>query len=337
MTRDPDFSIPPETQGDASAVALSDKTLLVVSLTGFIVLATTLYFVLIRPSKCADELDDREGGSGINYDDELDHADVRTLNRAQRRARARNRMKKNRRIDPRPPGQQHNQGEGEDGAGDGDGAAAAAGAVADADQMHQLLLDADAPAAQGSDGEQDDYNHRLSRKERAKLAKAAEREERRLYEKERQVAKKKAEAAAAAERKEREKDKEAAALEEKKRRALEAEEHERADHREWIMLFAGSQNHSTTTVKDFIERARQRKIWPIGDMAGEYGVTANEAQSRLEQLISDDRLFGIVSNGIFTFIEPNEMQAIADFIKRNKGDTSLSMLSDEICRIVSRT
>lgn len=335
MTRDPDFSVP-DTQSEAS-VALSDKTLLAVSIAGFIVLATTVYFFLIRPSKSSDELDDGVGGGGINYDEELDHADVRTLNRAQRRARARNRMKRNRRIDPRF-GQQHHHGEGqgEDGAqGGGDGEAAAAGG--DADQVHQLLLDADAAAAEaagGSETDDDDHRQHLSRKERAKLAKAAEREERRLYEKERQEARKQAEAAAAAERKEREKGREAAALEDKRRRALEAQERERAEHQEWIMLFVKS-SRSESTVKDFIGRAKQRKIWPIDDIAREYGVAPKEAVSRIEQLISEDRLFGIVSNGIFLFIEPNEMKLIADFIKRN-GDTSLSTLSKEICRIVSK-
>mmetsp|Transcript_7327 Transcript_7327/g.14563 ORF Transcript_7327/g.14563 Transcript_7327/m.14563 type:complete len:331 (+) Transcript_7327:152-1144(+) len=327
MTRDTDFSVP-DTQSEAS-VALSDKTLLAVSIAGFIVLATTVYFVLIRPNRSADELDGGVGGGGINYEEELDHADVRTLNRAQRRARARNRMKRNRRIDPRF-GQQHHHGEGqgEDGAqGAGDG---------EADPVGELDADADAAEAAGR-SETDDNDHRqdLSRKERAKLAKAAEREERRLYERERQDARKQAEAAAAAERKEREKDREASALEEKRRRVLEAQERERAEHQEWIMLFVNS-SCSESTVKDFIGRAKQRKIWPIDDIAREYGVSPKEAESRIERLILEERFFGIVSNGMLVFIEPNEMKLVADFIKRN-GDTSLSTLSKEICRIVSKS
>ena len=111
MTVDTDFAVPdPPPQGETS-VALSDKTLLAVSLAGFVVLATTVYVLVIRPSLAAEETDERDGI--YNYDDELDHADVRTLNRAQRRARARNRMKRNRRVDPRTPGQLHQQHEAE--------------------------------------------------------------------------------------------------------------------------------------------------------------------------------------------------------------------------------
>ena len=329
MTRDLDFSVSPDTQSEAS-VPLSDKALLAVSVAGFVVLATTVYFVLIRPSKSADELDDGDGGGGINYDEALDHADVRTLNRAQRRARARNRMKKNRRVEPRF-GQQLLHGE-DNMVGDGGRGEAAAAPGGDDNQAHHLLVDAGAVAEEAELSDRDDDHHQhLSRKERAKLAKAAEREERRLYEKERQAARKQVEAAAAAERTEREKDKEVAALKEKKRRALEAQERELSEHQDWITLFVQSQSRST--VKDFIQKAKQKKIWHIEAIAKEYGVTTTEAEKRLEQLISDDRFFGIVSNGIFIFIEPNEMQQIADFIKRN-GDTSISTLSREICHIV---
>mmetsp|Transcript_2619 Transcript_2619/g.7688 ORF Transcript_2619/g.7688 Transcript_2619/m.7688 type:complete len:332 (-) Transcript_2619:410-1405(-) len=324
MTVDPDFAAPdPPPQGEAS-VALSDKTLLAVSLAGFIVLATTVYILIIRPNLSAEALEEGEGG-GVNYDDELDNADVRTLNRAQRRARARNRMKKNRRIDPRAPGQLHHHHEGLDGEDDehADGGDAAA--------AQQQLLDVDEVPPAAPDG--NDLQQHLNRKERARLAKATEREERKLFEKERQEQRRKAEAAAAVERREREKERQALAQEEKRRREAEAHDRDLAEHREWMLMFADSQNDDST-VKDFICKAKLKKIWSVDGISHEYGVAPEEVEVRLRQLVADDRMFGIVSNGNFVHLEPDDMKAIAVFIKRN-GRTSLPELSREICRVAT--
>lgn len=324
MTVDPDFAVPdPPPQGETS-VALSDKTLLAVSLAGFVVLATTVYILVIRPSLSAEELDEREGNH--NYDDELDHADVRTLNRAQRRARARNRMKRNRRVDPRTPGQLHQQHEDlDEGADEADVGAAAA--------QHQLLDVVDEAAAAVPDGNDSSQQH-LSRKERARLAKAKEREERKLFEKERQEQRRKAEAAAAVERREREKEREALAQEERRRREAEAHERERVEHREWMLMF--SENRNDNDVKDFISKAKLQKIWPIEDISKEYGVSSDQVQARLRQLLADDRMFGVVSNGNFIYLEPDDMKKIAESIKRN-GRTSHSELGREICRVAAGT
>ena len=321
MTIDPDFAVRPDPppQGETS-VALSDKTLLAVSLAGFIVLATTVYLLIIRPSLTSEELDEHEG---INYDDELDHADVRTLNRAQRRARARNRMKKNRRVDPRTPGQLHHHEDLDEGA---DADEANGGAAA-----QQQLIDIDEAAAV-PDGNDSSQQH-LSRKERARLAKDIEREERKLFEKERQEQRRKAEAAAAVERREREKEREALAQEERRRREAEAHDRELADHREWMLMFADSRNNDAT-VKDFICKAKNEKIWSVEDISREYGVSSEEVEVRLRQLLCDDRMFGVVSNGNFIYLEVEDMVEIAGFLKRN-GRTTLSDLGREICRVAS--
>jgi hypothetical protein len=180
--------------------------------------------------------------------------------------------------------------------------------------------------------DENDLQQHLSRKERARLAKATEREERKLFEKERQEQRRKAEAAAAVERREREKEREALAQEEKRRRETEAHDRELAEHREWMLLFADSQNDST--VKDFICKAKLKKIWSVNDISQDYGVTPEEVEVRVRQLIADDRIFGIVSNGHFVHLEPDDMEAIAAFIKRN-GRTSLPELSREILRVAT--
>lgn len=326
MTVDPDFAVPdPPPQGETS-VALSDKTLLAVSLAGFVVLATTVYILVIRPSLTAEEIDEREGIH--NYDDELDHADVRTLNRAQRRARARNRMKRNRRVDPRAPGQLHqHHDELDEGADEADDGAAAA--------HHQLLDVVDEDAAAVPDGNDSPQQH-LSRKERARLAKAKEREERKLFEKERQEQRRKAEAAAAFERREREKEREALAQEERRRREAEAHDRDLTEHREWVLVFLESRNNAEAKVKEFICKAKSKKIWPVEDISREYGVSSDLVEVRLRQLLADDRMFGVVSNGNFIYLEPDDMKKIAESIKRN-GRTSHAELGREICRVAAGT
>ena len=81
MTVDPDFAPPdPPPQGEAS-VALSDKTLLTVSLAGFIVLATTVYILIIRSSLWAEALEGREGGGkgqgSESHEEESSHRSTR--------------------------------------------------------------------------------------------------------------------------------------------------------------------------------------------------------------------------------------------------------------------
>lgn len=74
------------------SVGASDSLILAVAITGFSVLAATLYFLLIRPTNAADptrrDHHDENGGALLSYG-QLKQAKVVDLNRAQRRARAR--------------------------------------------------------------------------------------------------------------------------------------------------------------------------------------------------------------------------------------------------------
>ena len=90
MTSDGPFGKAPEIN-----VSVSDSILLVVSSVGFVILATTIYSIIITRLKTAQEIDEDEE---TDYDEKLTNADVSTLNRAQRRARARHIMKQQRRI-----------------------------------------------------------------------------------------------------------------------------------------------------------------------------------------------------------------------------------------------
>jgi negative regulator of genetic competence, sporulation and motility len=72
------------------SVGASDSLIFAVAMTGFTVLAGTIYVLLIRPSSAAaKDQDGPRGGGGVLTYDQLKQAKVTDLNRAQRRVRAR--------------------------------------------------------------------------------------------------------------------------------------------------------------------------------------------------------------------------------------------------------
>ena len=317
MGRDPDFTASPTPKG--MLVGVSNLSLLLISSIGFGILGIALYVLILRPSAGATDGDNSDDGELRNYEEQLDGADVRTLNRAQRRLRARNHMKKNRRM-----AQQEVAGR--------DAGAAAAG-VADQLLLEEEMGFAAGDGGAGHEGDEQRQQQHLSRKERARLAKTAEKEERQLYEEERREARKFADAKAAVDRREREKEREAAAEEERRRREAEGKERELAEHNEWVRVFAFAAVQRT--VKEFVAEAQQRKVWPVNDIADTFAGTPEQVVARLEQLMSENRLAGsIVSQGTLIYIGRSEMQELAKFLLRN-GNTSLPELSDEVRRIVS--
>lgn len=134
-----------------TGVALSNETILILCSFGFASLGIVLFLILRNQPK---QDDDDEHNDRDYYGDELDQADVATLNRAQRRARAKYKMKQARR-DMAP-------------------VVAARGGNGDDNNM---------PAEGGV--HDDDVNDNVAavadRKERQRIAKQMERNERKIY------------------------------------------------------------------------------------------------------------------------------------------------------------
>ena len=132
-----------------TGVAISNKSILILSAIGFGLLGFVFYFLILRRlSSIDDHAEQQENARRDVYGEMLDQSDVATLNRAQRRARAKFRMKK--------------AAEGID--GDDGGAANGEGGV-----MRENV---------GGNHNLEETN--LSRKERQKAAREMEREERKL-------------------------------------------------------------------------------------------------------------------------------------------------------------
>jgi hypothetical protein len=82
---------------DTGEVPFSDAALLVVSMCGFLVLSVTVYSLVIRRLKSAEELESLFN-ENADYAEKLKRRDVSTLSRAERRARAHAIMKEERRA-----------------------------------------------------------------------------------------------------------------------------------------------------------------------------------------------------------------------------------------------
>ena len=86
---EPDYTI--------TGVAISNQTILILCSFGFATLGIVLFLLILRKRPQHDKNNDDEQDERDNYGDYLDQADIATLNRAQRRARAKYKMKQARR------------------------------------------------------------------------------------------------------------------------------------------------------------------------------------------------------------------------------------------------
>ncbi|KAL3926484.1 MAG: hypothetical protein SGARI_005591, partial [Bacillariaceae sp.] len=91
------------------SVGASDSLLLGVSIVGFLLMAYTIYSIILSKVKSAQEIEDEENET--SFEDRLARADVSTLTRAQRRARARHIAKQQRRVATGVEGLDHADGE----------------------------------------------------------------------------------------------------------------------------------------------------------------------------------------------------------------------------------
>ena len=282
----------------------SNETLLLVSLIGLTITFIALLFLCQRAPQHIDDDEDE-----ITYEQALQEADVGNLTRAQRRARARLLMKKNRRL-PTTDAMTQPQREGQLVLQDPDDAEGAArlGVVANNNAVNT--------------------GTKLSRKERQKAAKELERIERKANEEQRRLMKQHEEE----ERKIREmlrKEKEAQA-------ELEKKEKLEKQFRAWKYMFPESDLETRVTVKEFVEELEMNPIISLEETAEEFGVSVTDFTERCNQLKSEGRMcHGIVNieKDEFVYVSEASMVKIASFIKK-EGRVNLSDLSEEVHRIV---
>jgi hypothetical protein len=308
---------------DNMSIGASDTVLLAVSFAGFCMLAWSIYSIVLAKLKTAQELQQEAEEREISYDERLAKADVSTLNRGQRRARAKHIMKQQRRL------------------------AGADGEMID-DPLHQeqqlVLLqqqqdhDENVPAFHG-DSHHANTQHLLSRKERQKAAKQVELQERKLLEEDRRDEQKKAQEAAKARRKAKELHKTLRTEREKKERREQQQAVELSNYRAWKIFLEtersisnnnnesddddGDSRSNAITVLEWIGELKQNRIMYLSDLADRFEVDESAVRDRIQELLDTSRLSGILekdgdensSSARFIYICPNEMSKLASFVK----------------------
>lgn len=267
-----------------TGVGFSDTAILIVSLLGFVFLATTVYSLILLRVQSKEEFEKAEEEK-LDYGEQLERADVATLTRAQRRQRAQLIMKRNRRA--APVGGHHED-----------------------------------PGADDDDiGDDHVQGQHLSRKERQKAAKAAEREERKLFEEQRREMQKDAQEAAKREKKERERLEAERLEEERKLRLLAKEAQEQAEYEEWNTFLTSPNEEETMTVAEFVIYAQEEKVVSIDRLADRFQRPSEQVCTRIQELVSSCRLTGVIDGGRFIYITPDEMDAVAQSILEKKQIT----------------
>ena len=315
-------------QDNNMSIGASDAVLLAVSFAGFCMLAWSMYSIVLAKLKTAEELRQEAEEREISYDERLAKADVSTLNRAQRRARAKHIMKQQRRL------------AGADGEMIDDPLHQEQQLVAPQQQQQhqQQQHDEHVPAFHG-DSHHANTQHLLSRKERQKAAKQVELQERKLLEEDRRNEQKKAQEAAKARRKTKELHKTLQMERERKERREQQEADELANYRAWKIFLEneksirnnhdengdGQNQSNAITVQDWIGELKENRIVYLSDLADRFEVDESAVHDRIQELLDTSRLCGILEKddsddessnyARFLYISANEMSELASFVK----------------------
>ena len=262
-------------------------------------LFAALYSVVLSRLKTRAELGDDDGdGMEKKYEEQLTEADVSTLSRAQRRARARQIMKQHRRAVPTAPG-------------------------ANGDEALAIV------AAGQQEIQEDDQNHPvLSRKERQRLAKAAEREERKLLEDERKQQQLKAQQEAHQRKLERLQEQARQQEEAKKREQLEKKIAKEAKQEAWETMLRNTETGLRLSVEEWLQQSAQNPIVKLDLLAGEYDVSLDTVSKAIEKLVQEHRVVGVFAGEGTFFVFGNEKLIQLTEWMNKKGEVGADEIAD---------
>ncbi|KAF0021825.1 hypothetical protein F2P81_025922 [Scophthalmus maximus] len=125
--------------------------------------------------------------------------------------------------------------------------------------------------------------------------------------------------------------------EEEERRAK--EEQERREEEEYLKLKASftiedqgeeeqlTEDQSRNLLQEFIQHIESSKVVLLEDLASHFGMRTQDAISRLQDLLAEGSLTGVIDDrGKFIFITPEELDSVAHFI-RQRGRVSITELA----------
>jgi hypothetical protein len=300
-------------------IGFSDRILLGVSIVGFTALVYIVHSLLsgLRGGGTGSDDDNHHDADGLTDEERLLRCtDVNSLNRTQRRVRAKAIMKEQRRV--HHPSVELVMEDNDENGGD-------AGPVAEdvAVPTHRVPLPI------------------LSRKERQQQAKVAEKEERRLFQDERELQQKLVQLEAQRQKKERLIAATQRLLEEEQKKAIEEATREENERDLWYTFIVTTASNETTLVKksvaEFVQECQKNRVVDIQKMASQYNVEPSYITDRIKQLIADGRIAGFFQNinheqQQFIYLSDDELHFIAS-ITRKQGFVSIQQFAT-ICQQV---
>ena len=297
-------------------VGFSDQVLLLVSVVGFGVMTLLVYGFIVSRTKSADELVGEDGE--VDYEEELLRSDVAHLNRAQRRARAKALMKRQRRAAPSDTNQQPHDD--------------------DDDNNDNNVLQRIEGDHREEEEEVHSNTHHLSRKERNAAAKPAEKKARHLLEEERREEQRQAMQTAKEEKKKRLQLEEAQAREEKIAREQKRERQRQANFDQWNTFLASPDGTTKITVEEWVQEllgVGGRSIVPLGELTSRFNTSLQEVTDRIRQLVQEGRVTGVLEEeqGLFIRLTHEHMLSLASLVQQ-KGEVSLQDLSRATIELV---
>lgn len=190
------------------------------------------------------------------------------------------------------------------------------------------------------DFDDDQIDGKIGAKKARKLEMKAEKKAQREAEIEEREEKKKRDALLEAERKkdaEKRKLEDAARAEEER---LKKEEQERKEYEEYLQLKSTfvveesgevgilTEEESQSLLQQFIDFVKTSKVVQLEDLGAKFNLKTQEAIDRLEHLLGEGRLTGVMDDrGKFIYISEDELAEVAKFIKRS-GRISIADLAE---------
>ncbi|KAM6985708.1 DDRGK domain-containing protein 1 [Aplochiton taeniatus] len=187
-----------------------------------------------------------------------------------------------------------------------------------------------------------------AKKQRKLEEKQAKRAQREAELEEREERKKLQELKEEERRKESEKEREVEERQEEEERRAKLEQ-EKKEEEEYLLLKESfvvedqgvteelTEDESRNLLQEFIQYINDAKVVLLEDLASHFGMRTQDAISRLQDLLADGNLTGVIDDrGKFISITPEELNAVAQFIKQ-RGRVSIAELAQASNSLINLT
>ncbi|XP_063930734.1 DDRGK domain-containing protein 1 [Zophobas morio] len=189
---------------------------------------------------------------------------------------------------------------------------------------------------------------KIGAKKKAKLEAKAEKKAQREAEEQQRAEKRKKDQLAEEERKKAEAKVEAEEKRKEEEEKKAKEELEKREYEEYLKMkeaFSveeegfeeGEDENQMNLLQEFVRYIKNNKVVVIEDLAAHFKLKTQAAIDRIKDLQKDDILTGVIDDrGKFIFVAPEEMEAVAKFI-RQRGRVSIAELAENSNKLINLT